>query len=165
MSTQCEECKKQEHETFKMNDATAKTVSATLEVLAGHCHEMARSKGFWDNRYSALKKHVPRDSAISDGEMGENVSVHELLKVLNNRNDGELLMLIVSELAEALKGLLHGNGPSEHIPEYSCLEEELADTTIRIMDMAAARNCRIGEAVIAKMKYNATRPHKHGKKF
>lgn len=83
-----------------------------------------------------------------------------------DRNDGELLMLMVSELSEALEALRHGNKPSEHIPEFSGLEEELADCVIRICDMAEARGCRLEEAISAKLKYNMTRPHMHGgKKF
>ena len=150
---------------MKMNEQTQATVAATLEVLAVHCHDMARDKGFWDNRYSALKTDVAKESMISDGDMGENISVMEVLKRLNDRNDSELLMLQVTEIAEACEGLRHGNPPSEHIPDFTALEEEQADAVIRFLDMAAARNCRIGLAVIAKMAFNYTRPRKHGKRF
>lgn len=150
---------------MNMNENTQGTVSAALEVLAAHCHSMAVNKGFWSGRYSALKMDVSKKSMISDGELGEDITVMDVIRRLNSRNDAELLMLMVTELAEACEGLRHGNGPSDHIPEFSCLEEELADTIIRILDMAAARNCRIGGAVIAKMKYNSSRPNKHGKKF
>ena len=83
-----------------------------------------------------------------------------------NRNDGELLMLIVSELSEALEGLRHNNPPSEHIKEFSAAEEELADVVIRVMDMAKARNWRVGEAIMAKIQFNSGREYMHdGKKF
>ena len=82
------------------------------------------------------------------------------------RNDGELIALMHSELSEALEGLRHGNGSSDHIPEFNCAEEELADTVIRIADMCAARGWRLGEAIIAKMEFNSGRSRKHGgKKF
>ena len=82
----------------------------------------------------------------------------------SDRNDGELIALIHSELSEVLEALREGNPPSEKIPEFSGAEEELADTVIRIMDMAAARNYRLGEAIEAKIAYNLTREHRHGGK-
>lgn len=83
----------------------------------------------------------------------------------SDRNDGEMIALMHSELSEALEYLRKGNHPSDHIPEFSGLEEELADVVIRVMDMSAARNLRLAEAIVAKMEFNANRPYKHGKKF
>jgi NTP pyrophosphatase (non-canonical NTP hydrolase) len=82
-----------------------------------------------------------------------------------DRNDGEAIALMHSELSEALEGLRHGNPPSDHIPEFSAAEEELADCIIRIMDLASARHWRVGEAIVAKMAFNDDRPYKHGKEF
>lgn len=82
-----------------------------------------------------------------------------------DRNDGELIALLHSELSEMLEALRHGNPRSEHIPEFSAVEEEAADLLIRLLDMACARQWRLSDAVRAKMGFNAGRPHLHGKLF
>ena len=79
-------------------------------------------------------------------------------------HDAVRIALIHSELSEALEGLRHGNPPSDHIPDFNAAEEELADVVIRIMDMAEARGWRVAEAIEAKMKFNETRPYRHGGK-
>lgn len=81
-----------------------------------------------------------------------------------DRNEGELIALMHSELSEALEGLRHGNPPSDHIPDFSAVEEEFADVIIRIMDHAAARGYRVGEALEAKIAFNRTRSRRHGGK-
>ena len=81
------------------------------------------------------------------------------------RNDGELIALMHSEISEALEALRHGNPRSEHIPQFSGVEEEMADLIIRVLDAAAARGWRVGEALVAKIQFNQGRPYKHGKKF
>ena len=80
------------------------------------------------------------------------------------REDGTILMLVVSELAEMLEAMRDGGGESKKIPGFSCEEEELADAVIRIFDFAGRKNYRLGAAILAKHEFNKTRPHKHGGK-
>jgi NTP pyrophosphatase (non-canonical NTP hydrolase) len=80
------------------------------------------------------------------------------------RNDGEIVALLHSELSEALEALRHGNPTDEKLPNFSSVEVELADLFIRLADYGAARGYRIAEAVEAKMAYNKGRTYKHGNK-
>jgi NTP pyrophosphatase (non-canonical NTP hydrolase) len=79
-------------------------------------------------------------------------------------SDLERFALMHSEISEATEGVRHGNPPSDHIPEFSATEEEMADTIIRILDYAVYRNLRIGEAIFAKAEFNKGRPFMHGGK-
>ncbi len=88
---------------------------------------------------------------------------------------GTRLMLIVGELGEALeadrvdkyanKELYNGTPESfkEHIKDS--VEDELADSLLRILDLCGEKKIDIQWHIDEKMKYNKTRPKLHGKKY
>jgi len=80
------------------------------------------------------------------------------------RSAGEALMLVVTELAEAMEALRVESQPSEAIPDFSKVEEELADAVIRILDFAGGQGLDLGGALEAKMRFNELRPYRHGGK-
>lgn len=92
-----------------------------------------------------------------------------------NQNVSEKLMLVVSELAEALEHARAGNQglPLSHWWHDGVNHEgkpdgfpvELIDAIIRIADLAGWLGIDLDAALKAKLAYNASRPHKHGKKF
>jgi NTP pyrophosphatase (non-canonical NTP hydrolase) len=73
-----------------------------------------------------------------------------------NRNVGEMLMLVVSEIAEGMEGH-RKNLMDDKLPQYSMLTVELADAIIRIFDIAGGLNLDVAAAFRDKMEYNATR--------
>lgn len=73
-----------------------------------------------------------------------------------NRNFGEVVALMHSELSEALeadrKGLM-----DDKLPHRDGREVEFADLIIRVLDTAAALNLDVAGALIEKNRYNRQR--------
>jgi len=126
-------------------------IEVGIQQLIDTCHYIAAASGWW---------HESANSQIAHAY------------VLKERNFGEMMALIHSELSEGLEGY-RKNQQSDHMPAFSMLEEELADAIIRIADMAGAMQLELGKAIVAKLLYNCKRPDhklenraaKGGKKF
>jgi NTP pyrophosphatase (non-canonical NTP hydrolase) len=111
---------------------------------------MPNWKSFWEAWYSIAKK--THQISVEHGFDSP------------DQNQAEVLALIHSEISEALEAIRKGNPTSEKIPPYSCVEEELADAVIRIMNFGKTRNWDIAGAIQAKTIYNNSRPYRHGGK-
>lgn len=133
-----------------------------------------------------------------------NVNFNELIKKIHQdnkekgfwpednsqRNVGEMLMLIVSELGEAIEA--HRKGRFTNWVEYlsqlkqwtlciddensqfkntfeSCMkdtfEDEIADAVIRLFDLCGGLNIDLYQHIILKLEYNKTREKLHGKQY
>lgn len=78
-----------------------------------------------------------------------------------DRNKGELLCLIHSEISEAMEGE-RKSLMDDKLPHRLMAEVELADTMIRIFDYASAFGYDLDGAYQEKMAYNAIRAdHDH----
>ena len=108
--------------------------------------------------------------------MNESMSVAQLQEKIHrtavehgwwdqDRSIGEVLILAVTELAQAMEAYRDGNPLSEKIDGYTKVEEELVDTIIRILDLAGGMGYDIENALRAKMAYNETRAYRHGGKL
>ena len=71
------------------------------------------------------------------------------------RNIGEALMLIVTELAEAMEAHRH--------QDQENFKEEIADTFIRLFDLCGGLQIDIQKEIEKKSEKNKNRPYKHGK--
>ena len=71
------------------------------------------------------------------------------------RNMGEALMLIVTELAEAME--------AHRKQDQDNFKEEIADTFIRLLDLCGGLKLDIEEEIYKKSLKNKERAYKHGK--
>ena len=99
------------------------------------------------------------------------------------KNIGEMLALIHSEVSEALEadrknrfatGSIVGVNGWTNDEDFKSsfltntkdtFEDELADIMIRVMDLATFKGVDLEEHIKAKVRYNTLRPYKHGKKY
>lgn len=118
-----------------------------VTLLSQMAYHNAFDHGFWGDYYNSL-----------------NVMEVSFSLAMKYKTDVKLskIALMHSELGEMTEGVRKPHA-DEHCPEFTSEEIELADAFIRGFDYAAAFNLRLGEAILAKMEYNASRPHMHGK--
>lgn len=105
------------------------TIREGIEAAIATCHGAAVAGGWWTDLATGQRKE---------------------------RNKGELLMLIVSEVAEAMEGE-RKNLMDDKLKHRKMAEVELADVLIRCFDYAGAYGYDLAGAMLEKMAFNAVR--------
>jgi hypothetical protein len=84
------------------------------------------------------------------------------------RTDLETLMMVVTELAEAVDEIRDPKGSPFYISDKGKPEGwgvEVADAIIRLLDFCAYKNLNIQGIIDEKLKFNLTRGYRHGNKL
>lgn len=120
-----------------------------LEVYEGNV-----KKGFWEDRLGIPKKMI--DSGLF---------TYSEVKAVEKAFRGQQLMLIVSELSEALEAD-RKDLKDDKLTQYDGFDVELVDAQIRIMDyMGSKHGVDYDKILEEKLEFNSKRPYKHGKQY
>jgi len=137
--------------------------------------------GFWGKTIKSRK----RKKKIMINELAKEIYENAKSKGFHEgeKNIGEMLCLIHSEVSEALEadrkhqrtlsniGAVNGWISDDEFKRSfqdnvkDTFDDELADIMIRVMDLAHHKGIDLEAHIKAKMRYNSLRQHKHGKKY
>lgn len=132
-----------------------------IEVLDG----LSRQIGSWADQKGFREDWEDADfldrlaENLYVGDRSEQIEEADRLREIANKHRRLAnvckLMLMVSELAEALEGMRDGGNYGE----------ELGDIVIRILENADKNGISIDSEIVGKVVKNESRPYKHGRQF
>lgn len=162
-----------------------------FDTLVKAAHQNSRNKGFWNGDPaspggSADNVSVPTKLLLMVSEIAEAFEAYRK-GAFDSPCDKDCTILDPEVLTPCTYRCAPCKGTGfiapHHPPALSCetcdgtgfftsdkgvrrltnIEEELADVIIRIADFCGWRRIDLGRCVLAKMQYNLSRPHMHGK--
>ena len=121
-----------------------------IKKLMKDNHKLALKKGFWDDEYVVADCHIYNHEPIFVDQTAQKLAmvhaeVSEALEEARKTDDYQ-------------KIYYHGKKPEG-------FGIELADAMLRIMDLAERRKVDLEKCIRLKVKFNKTRPSKHGKRY
>lgn len=159
----------------------------SFSTIAEECWQNAHDKGWHDDeefleRAKNAKQRLELTSTRSSSVEDFIDEVLERFSIANGVNIPEKLMLIVSEASEALEvyrkkdldptacyrideqGVYHIYEDGDPTVKPEGVGSELADLIIRVLDLSLRAKIPIVAEVRRKMRFNRTRPFRHGGK-
>ena len=129
-----------------------------INELCAAAHENAKEKGFYESEPSVIERLALIHSEVSEALEADRQSEYAMLSQITLRG-----------LADKNYGASFcddGVFKEYFEPEVkNTFQDELADICIRVFDLAGHLGIDLEAHIKAKMRYNAMRPHKHGKKY
>lgn len=121
-----------------------------IKEIAKRIYEVNEKNGFWDE-----ERNFGEMIALVHSELSEALECHR-----KDERAKSHLVRLANELSnpDTFKSIFKNNGKDT-------LEDELADTIIRLLDMAHGMEIDIESHIEAKVRYNEMREHKHGKNY
>jgi NTP pyrophosphatase (non-canonical NTP hydrolase) len=152
-----------------MNETDQYKLTNAFEVFQADAASINRKNGFVEQE--ALIDKL--EEFLKDQGQAGGLQFLPLIDIFKNARVGLKLMLVVSELGEALEAVRKNLGADDHIPNHSAEAAEIADAVIRLTNYATDRKLDLVGAIIDKNEYNRNRADHskegralaHGKKF
>jgi NTP pyrophosphatase (non-canonical NTP hydrolase) len=120
-----------------------------IEQLQKDIHDNAIKKGFWEDPVNLAEKLM-----LIVTEIAEMCEAHRKGKKMEHSIDAVVGWTDDEEFKRDFEAKVKDT-----------FEDEMADTIIRLLDMAKRQNVDIVKHMVAKMRYNSLRPYKHGKAY
>lgn len=133
-----------------------------INELAKQIHENAKNKGFYEDEKNIGEMLCLIHSEVSEALEADRESRYAKLEEFDLR---------MKQITDSYNGeVFQEQKDSDFKRVFShkikdTFEDELADTMIRIMDLAAFKGIDLEKHIELKMKYNSLRGYKHGKLY
>lgn len=134
-----------------------------MEKVRDLCHQNSKDKGFWDEgvRWLRSENKDPEPIVVKPWNFGEKVAlIHsELSEMFEawrcNKTESDKDICVIDPLRRTEADPIGTR-------RITAVEEEMADTFIRLLDLCGKLDIDVGRVILAKMEYNKGRPHMHG---